>query len=446
MISTVKAVAPARKTARYVCSPRFLNASSGPYAEEESPSAPRLTQARNATSEMCRKRCGSSRSFGPPRSSRFSLWPEVGGGSSAGLTGSGSSGNDSLRRTGTTKARRAPCKETGAITARRSDPCARRIAECKGLHGCAVHFARTACGSELQRKLAARGRRLGLRRLRNRLRRVRLRLGVLGRQDLRRRQIEDRLHRTVIARAELAIHLTGGRARGERRARQHVVESPPDVSLPEISPRRPPGEEPVVVRPELSRKIHEPGRDHRLEERPLGGRLADLLGPAQARMHVALFAGDVEIATEDHPLRRRARNRSPLRERLEEAHLRGTVLVAVRHVDGGDERVVRARDDDAIFVIELRMLELRLARKSRLAQVQRDARVAFVAVPVPPVSLESGKLRRNVLGRRLDLLHAEDVGGLFRDPLQHLRDAGPDPVDVPGGDLHQLALLARDIT
>src|SRR5439155_17310940 len=73
MIRTVNAVAAARKTARYVCSPRFLNASSGPYADEYSPSAPSPTQATNAMSEMWRKRCGSCRSLGPPRRNRFSL-------------------------------------------------------------------------------------------------------------------------------------------------------------------------------------------------------------------------------------------------------------------------------------------------------------------------------------------------------------------------------------
>ena len=35
-----------------MCSPSVLNASSGPYADDESPSAPRPTQARNGISEM----------------------------------------------------------------------------------------------------------------------------------------------------------------------------------------------------------------------------------------------------------------------------------------------------------------------------------------------------------------------------------------------------------
>src|SRR5262245_17368576 len=48
MTQTVTAVSSARKIARYACEPRALNASSGPYAEEDRPSAPRPTQARNA--------------------------------------------------------------------------------------------------------------------------------------------------------------------------------------------------------------------------------------------------------------------------------------------------------------------------------------------------------------------------------------------------------------
>ena len=52
MMNTVIAMTAASATARYVCSWRFRNASSGPYADEESPSAPRPTQARNGISEM----------------------------------------------------------------------------------------------------------------------------------------------------------------------------------------------------------------------------------------------------------------------------------------------------------------------------------------------------------------------------------------------------------
>src|SRR5438445_9959824 len=53
MMNTVAAVAIAMNKPRWVCAPSARNASSGPYADEDSPSAPRPTQARNAASAMC---------------------------------------------------------------------------------------------------------------------------------------------------------------------------------------------------------------------------------------------------------------------------------------------------------------------------------------------------------------------------------------------------------
>jgi hypothetical protein len=52
MTKTVAAIASARKNASPVCSPSWRKASSGPYADELRPSAPRPTHARNAMSEM----------------------------------------------------------------------------------------------------------------------------------------------------------------------------------------------------------------------------------------------------------------------------------------------------------------------------------------------------------------------------------------------------------
>src|SRR5215470_4384852 len=68
MMKTVKAVAKARATAKYVCSPSARNASSGPYAEDESPSAPSPIQARNANRETLWKISGASGSLALPTS------------------------------------------------------------------------------------------------------------------------------------------------------------------------------------------------------------------------------------------------------------------------------------------------------------------------------------------------------------------------------------------
>src|SRR5438132_474358 len=89
MMITVSAVSAARKMARYWCSPSALNASSGPYADDDSPSAPRPTHARNAAREMLWKRCGSWMSFGPPRSLRLKSCQRVGGSGGSGSGGGG---------------------------------------------------------------------------------------------------------------------------------------------------------------------------------------------------------------------------------------------------------------------------------------------------------------------------------------------------------------------
>src|SRR5262245_746592 len=73
MIRTVPIIASARNTARPRCSPSWRKVSSGPYALDERPSAPRPTQARNAISDSLWKACGSSTSLGGPKTRRRTL-------------------------------------------------------------------------------------------------------------------------------------------------------------------------------------------------------------------------------------------------------------------------------------------------------------------------------------------------------------------------------------
>src|ERR1051326_2816398 len=70
MMNTVNAVAPASRIARYVCSPSWRYASSGPYAEEDNPSAPRPTQAKNAINDSLWARPESFTSRGRPNKIR----------------------------------------------------------------------------------------------------------------------------------------------------------------------------------------------------------------------------------------------------------------------------------------------------------------------------------------------------------------------------------------
>src|SRR5438445_4114547 len=66
----VMAVIATRMIDKCACAPSALYASSGPYADDERPSAPRPTQARNVTSETRWKTCGSVTSRGGPMTSR----------------------------------------------------------------------------------------------------------------------------------------------------------------------------------------------------------------------------------------------------------------------------------------------------------------------------------------------------------------------------------------
>src|ERR1700674_453744 len=67
MMKTVKAIASASPIAKNWYWPSARNDSSGPYADEESPSAPSPTQARNAISEMWWYVFGSKTSRGAPK-------------------------------------------------------------------------------------------------------------------------------------------------------------------------------------------------------------------------------------------------------------------------------------------------------------------------------------------------------------------------------------------
>ena len=71
MMKTVSTVAAATKRARTVCPPRARYASSGPYEEEEIPSAPSPTHAKKAMRETLWKIFGSKRSRGAPIRTRF---------------------------------------------------------------------------------------------------------------------------------------------------------------------------------------------------------------------------------------------------------------------------------------------------------------------------------------------------------------------------------------
>src|SRR5436309_10501865 len=88
-------------------------------------------------------------------------------------------------------------------------------------------------------------------------------------------RIKYRNHGRVVARAYVLLHRARRRPRGERRAREHVVEPPADVPLPHVAPWRPPREQRVVVGIERAPEVHKAPRQDALDERALFRKLAD---------------------------------------------------------------------------------------------------------------------------------------------------------------------------
>src|SRR6187549_3388771 len=90
-----------------------------------------------------------------------------------------------------------------------------------------------------------------------------------------RSHVKDGNHGTVVARAEFALDDAGPRARRERFTREEIVQTPADISLLQIAPRRPPREEIGVVRIELAMHVDEAVAEDPFDERAFVGALTD---------------------------------------------------------------------------------------------------------------------------------------------------------------------------
>jgi hypothetical protein len=97
---------------------------------------------------------------------------------------------------------------------------------------------------------------------------------------------------------------------------------------------------------------------------------------------------------------------------------------------------------DAILEVEIGMGEGGRVRREGVADVERDARVAFAAVPKAPVAVNAEERGGNLIGRRFEFLQADDVRALARDPFVDLRFTRPDAVNVPSGEFQNLACAA----
>src|SRR5438445_11366910 len=84
-----------------------------------------------------------------------------------------------------------------------------------------------------------------------------------------------------------------------------------------------------------------------------------------------------------------------------------------------------------------------IAGEQLLTDQERSARIALAGMPVRMI-LREPALLRDLRRLGLQFLQAHHVRPLAPQPLPHLGRAGPDAVDIPGGDFH--AARARRIT
>src|SRR6266542_870232 len=127
--------------------------------------------------------------------------------------------------------------------------------------------------------------------------------------------------RSVIAGAEFAENQAGERRPREVFRCKHVIETPADVSAPEVSPGSPPGEEVIVLEIEGPADVDQPAVENALQESALFGSLADRVRFPFLRVNVALGPSHVDVPADDERSGRAARLRRIVFHRLEEAEL-----------------------------------------------------------------------------------------------------------------------------
>ena len=160
------------------------------------------------------------------------------------------------------------------------------------------------------------------------------------------------------------------------------------------------------VRPTSTR----PRPSSRSNMRALVGTLADDAWLPLLRMQIQIGMRDVQIAA-DHERLRRGRRLRPLHERLpRKSDLRGEVLAAVRHVDRRHPDVRHARRSDRATRSRTSGCT-KPAAPARRAGSRKSRRPSSRRVRASGTSsLRARRAGRQLVGPRLDLLQADDVG------------------------------------
>jgi len=188
--------------------------------------------------------------------------------------------------------------------------------------------------------------------------------------------------------------------------------------------------------------VSEAATEDPFNQRPFLRKLPDRPRFPLLGMHVHVGPRDVQVAAQHERQAGILKPGSVCVEGFEELHLRRKVLTAVRDVDRRDGRLRQAHCDDAVLVIELRVMKRRPLGMKCLAHVEGDAGVALAAMPVAPVALELAQPDRQLIERGLDLLQAQNVGLFAFNKFLDVRLARANAVHVPRRQFHR-AIIYR---
>ncbi len=213
----------------------------------------------------------------------------------------------------------------------------------------------------------------------------------------------------------------------------------------------------VPPAPGLGRLVEQPeGVNHAQPHQPLKvlallRRAVDLAGPQDGVVHVGIGGGDVEVAHQDQVRVRDQLLLEPLVEGLQPAHLVDELVavgrlavgeVAAHHADRSQGGMGHGADDHTgLLIVEAGdVLEHRGAVHAVPGQ-QGDAVVGFLAEAVGLVA-GGGQLRQwELVVGLLGFLQHDDLHRAGGQPVQQLRQAHGQGVDVPGGEFHGVGRL-----
>src|SRR5574343_876798 len=240
--------------------------------------------------------------------------------------------------------------------------------------------------------------------------------------------------------ARRAVDAGGAAFLGQRRRQQHVVDAQAEVLLEAEHPVIPPREGlfRLLEQPEA---VGQAEADEALEGGAFGFRAEDAAGPGGRSMHVAVVGCGVVVAAQRQLRIVGQLFAEPDGQRVEPAQFVVVFVAAYRltvgHVGADDAGVTdRAADQALLFVGEMRVAADDVM--NRLAGEQGDAVVGLLA---GEGDLVAGRLdfgARKIVVFELQFLQAQGIRLRRSEPVEQVRQAHLQRIDVPGSDLHLL--------